>query len=337
LSENNAGRTVDSFIRTNPAKLNLIAMTPIRKKILVTGSNGLLGQKIIYALCERDDVETIATSKGANRLLLKEGYTYESLDITNAAEVEQVLSRHRPDVVINTAAMTNVDACEDKKEEAFQLNTAAVEIIVNAMRKLTPGSQLIHLSTDFVFDGVKGPYTEDDIPNPLSYYAITKMEAETIVAESGLHWAIARTIIVYGIVDNMSRSNIVLWAKDSLGKGQKINVVDDQFRSPTLAEDLAAGCIAIADKGAKGIFHVSGPETMSILDLVKQVADFWKLDQSLINPIKSDSLNQPAKRPARTGFIIEKAKKELNYSPHSFTEGLRILDEQLKGEKKKAH
>jgi dTDP-4-dehydrorhamnose reductase len=305
-------------------------MIQVPKKILVTGSNGLLGQKIIYALCKRNDVETIATSKGANRLLRKEGYTYESLDITSAAEVEHVLNLYRPDVVINTAAMTNVDACEDKKEEAFQLNTAAVEIMVNAMLKIIPDAQLIHLSTDFVFDGAKGPYVEEDIPNPLSYYAITKLEAETIVAESGLLWAIARTIIVYGIVDNMSRSNIVLWAKDSLSKGQKINVVDDQFRSPTLAEDLAVGCIAIADKGAKGIFHLSGPDTMSILDLVKRVADFWQLDKSLINPIKSDSLNQPAKRPARTGFIIDKAKKELNYTPHSFENGLRILDEQLK-------
>jgi dTDP-4-dehydrorhamnose reductase len=205
-------------------------MIQVPKKILVTGSNGLLGQKIIYALCKRNDVETIATSKGANRLLRKEGYTYESLDITSAAEVEHVLNLYRPDVVINTAAMTNVDACEDKKEEAFQLNTAAVEIMVNAMLKIIPDAQLIHLSTDFVFDGAKGPYVEEDIPNPLSYYAITKLEAETIVAESGLLWAIARTIIVYGIVDNMSRSNIVLWAKDSLSKGQKINVVDDVFR-----------------------------------------------------------------------------------------------------------
>jgi len=305
-------------------------MTLPLKKILVTGSNGLLGQKIIYKLRQRKDVQAIATSKGENRLLLTDGYIYESLDITNEAEVETVFAKHRPDVVINTAAMTNVDACEDKKEECYKLNTESVDIMVSAMEKIIPDSQFIHLSTDFIFDGEKGPYSEEDIPNPLSYYGISKFESETLVTESKLNWAIVRTIIVYGIVDNMSRSNIVLWAKEALTKGQKINVVDDQFRSPTLAEDLADGCIAIADKKARGIFNLSGPEPMSILELVYKVADFWKLDKSVINPIKSNTLNQPARRPPRTGFIIEKAKRELNYAPHSFEAGLRILDEQLK-------
>jgi len=128
----------------------------------------------------------------------------------------------------------------------------------------------------------------------------------------------------------MSRSNIVLWAKDALTKGQKINVVDDQFRSPTLAEDLAAGCILIADKGAEGIYNLAGPETFSILELVYKVADFWKLDKSLITPSGSTTLNQPAKRPPYTGLIIDKAKKELGYDPKRFEDALKVLDEQLK-------
>ena len=158
---------------------------------------------------------------------------------------------------------------------------------------------------------------------------ISKNESEKIVIQSTIKWAIARTIIIYGIVDNMSRSNMVLWAKDALSKSQKINVVDDQFRSPTLAEDLADGCIAIADKGATGIYHLSGPSTNSILDLVYQVAEYWKLDKSLINPIKSHTLNQAAKRPPYTGFVIDKAKKDLGYNPRSFMDGLKELDKQL--------
>jgi dTDP-4-dehydrorhamnose reductase len=173
-------------------------------------------------------------------------------------------------------------------------------------------------------------YVETDKANPLSYYALSKYESELVLQRSSISWAIARTIIVYGIVDNMSRSNIVLWAKDALTKGQKINVVDDQFRSPTLAEDLADGCILIADKRARGIYHLSGPDVMSILELVYRVADFWKLDKSVVTPSKSDTLNQPAKRPPRTGFDISKARKELGYAPHSFEEGLRVLDMQLK-------
>ena len=303
------------------------------KKILITGSNGLLGQKIIYALINRKDVQVIATSLGNNRLIKKDGYTYESLDITNRSEVESVFNKYLPDVIINTAAMTNVDACETKREECWALNVSAVQNMVDVISasKEKSDCQLIHLSTDFIFDGEKGSeYIETDIPKPQSYYALSKFESEKVLQKSNISWAIARTIIVYGIVDNMSRSNIVLWAKDALTKGQKINVVDDQFRSPTLAEDLADGCILIADKKAKGIYHLSGPETMSILDLVYNVADFWKLDKSVITPSKSDTLNQAAKRPPRTGLDMSKARKELGYAPHSFLEGLKILDEQLK-------
>jgi dTDP-4-dehydrorhamnose reductase len=302
------------------------------KRILITGSNGLLGQKLVYALIMRNDVQVIATALGPNRLLKQDGYTYESLDITDNEQVTSIIMEYQPEVVINTAAMTNVDACESKKEEAWLLNVTAVENIVKAIEAYSPTTHLIHLSTDFIFDGEKGSeYTETDVPNPLSYYALTKLEAEKVIQKSTIKWAIARTIIVFGIVDSMSRSNIVLWAKEALTKGQKINVVDDQFRSPTLAEDLANGCILIADKGATGIYNLAGPATFSVLELVYKVADFWKLDKSLVSPSKSTTLNQPAKRPPRTGLLIDKARKDLGYNPHSFEEGLKVLDDQLKG------
>lgn len=304
------------------------------KKILITGSNGLLGQKLVYALLKRNDVQCIATARGENRLIKKDGYIFESLNIENKQEVEKIFLKYKPDAIINTAAMTNVDACETKREDCWKANVVAVQNICDTICNLQStiyNPHLVHLSTDFIFDGQKGSeYVETDIPNPLSYYALSKYEGEKIIQQSKIKWAVARTIIVYGVVDNMSRSNIVLWAKDALTKGQKINVVDDQFRSPTLAEDLADGCILIADKGATGIYNLSGKNTMSVLELVYRVADFWKLDKSLVNPIKSDSLNQAAKRPPRTGFVIDKAIKDLGYNPHSFEEGLRIVDEQIK-------
>jgi dTDP-4-dehydrorhamnose reductase len=300
------------------------------KKYLITGSNGLLGQKLVYALLKRNDVSLIATAKGENRLLVQNGYAYKSMDIADAKQVNDVIKNVQADVIIHTAAMTNVDACETQQELCWSANVSAVHHLVDAIKNNSPHTHFIHLSTDFIFDGKKGSeYTEEDVPNPLSYYALSKWEGEKIVQASSISWAIARTIIVYGIVDNMSRSNVILWAKDALSKGQKINVVDDQFRSPTLAEDLADGCILIADKRAKGIYNLSGKETMSIFELVNRVADFWKLDKSLIHPSKSDTLQQAAKRPPRTGFVIEKAKRELGYNPHSFEEGLKILDEQL--------
>jgi dTDP-4-dehydrorhamnose reductase len=304
------------------------------KKILITGSNGLLGQKLVYRLKERKDVDLIATSKGENRILNKDGYTYVSLDITSKEEVENTISKFLPDVIINTAAMTNVDACETQPELCRKLNVDAVSYLLKAVKNQELSNpnykcHFIHLSTDFIFDGENGPYDENAIPAPLSIYGQSKLDAETLVINSGLNYAIVRTIIVYGIVDGMSRSNIVLWAREALLKGQKINVVNDQFRTPTLAEDLADGCILIADKGATGIFNISGKDFMSIYDLVVQVADYFKLDKNLINPISSSSLNQPAKRPPKTGFILDKALKELGYNPHTFKEGLAIVAKQI--------
>jgi dTDP-4-dehydrorhamnose reductase len=305
-----------------------------KKKILITGSNGLLGQKLVYKLMQHPALQLIATARGENRLVNKEGYIYETLDITNKEQTQSVISQYLPEIIINTAAMTNVDACESDREGAYAMNTAAVTYQVETLEHLQqihPGYQphYIHLSTDFIFDGTHGPLDENETPNPLSYYAETKLEAEKIVMASNLKWAIARTVLVYGIVDNMSRSNIVLWVKSNLEQGKQINVVDDQFRTPTLAEDLADGCILIAEKGATGIYNISGKDYMSILELARRVADYYGLDKSLINPSKSADIKQPAKRPPNTGFIIEKAKRDLGYNPHSFEEGIAILEKQI--------
>jgi dTDP-4-dehydrorhamnose reductase len=297
------------------------------KKILVTGSNGLLGQKITERILSKKDFDLIATAKGPNRYAIKEGYKYAEMDITDPENVNQILQEHQPDVVIHTAAMTNVDTCETEKERCWKLNVDAVGNLITACK--ANHVQLVQLSTDFIFDGANGPYLESAVPNPLSYYGASKLAAEKLLQASDIHWTILRTIIVYGIVNDMSRSNIVLWAKGALEKGDPINVVDDQWRMPTLAEDLAEICLLAAEKGAKGIYNASGKDMMSIIELVQQVADFYQLDKSLINPISSSSLNQAAKRPARTGFILDKSMNELGYRPHSFYEGMKIMQQQV--------
>jgi len=208
------------------------------------------------------------------------------------------------------------------------MNVNAVEYLLAACEK--HNTHLIHISTDFVFDGEDGPYSEVDIRKPLSYYGESKYASEMLLENSSYtNWAIARTIIVYGVVEKMSRSNIVLWAKGALEKGNPINVVDDQFRSPTLAVDLAKGCILIADQQAKGIYHLSGKDMMSILELVYRVADFYELNKGSVSAIKSITLNQAAKRPPKTGFVLDKAINELGYKPVSFEEGLAIVSEEL--------
>lgn len=299
-------------------------------KILITGSNGLLGQKLVKLLANKEGIKILATSTGENRIKAITGFDYISLDITNKLQVEQVFNQFKPTVVINTAAMTNVDACEDKKEECWNLNVNAVKYLIEASEKHQ--THLIHLSTDFIFDGENGPYKEEDKPNPLSYYGESKYEAEKLVQQAKTKWSIVRTIIVYGVVEDMSRSNIVLWAKQALEKGNPLTIVNDQFRMPTLAEDLAYACWLIAEKSATGIYHICGKDFMSVIELVNRVADFYGYDKSIISPIKSSSLNQAAKRPPKTGFVLDKAYKELEYSPCSFEEGLGIVTEQLKAQ-----
>ena len=297
------------------------------KKILVTGSNGLLGQKLVYKLKERPDVELIATARGANRLLDQTGYIFYQLDIENPKNVDEVIDAVKPHHIIHTAAMTQVDDCELNHAACDRANVDAVQYMVRAAER--NNCHFVHISTDFIFNGEEGPYDEEGIADPLSYYGNAKWKGELIVQQSKLKWAVLRTVLVYGIVDNMSRSNIVLWAKGALEKGEPINVVDDQFRSPTLAEDLADGCILAVDKQATGIYNISGKDQLSIIDLVRTVADYYGLDKSLINPVSSKTLNQPAKRPPVTGFILDKARRELGYNPHSFTEGIALMEKQL--------
>lgn len=235
----------------------------------------------------------------------------------------------RPDVVIHTAAMTNVDACELDPQACHLHNVTATAHLVKAAAR--HGSHFIHLSTDFIFDGADGPYAEDALPAPLSVYGRSKLDSEELVRGAGLdRWSIARTIIVYGVAPGLSRSNVVLWAKGALEKGEPIKVVDDQWRMPTLAEDLAAGCISIAERGASGVYHLSGPDGMSILELVLRVGTYFGLDTSKVAPVKSDALGQPARRPPRTGFVLDKARRDLGYSPHHFEEGLAVVHQQLR-------
>lgn len=299
----------------------------IKRKLLITGSNGLLGQKLVNQLKNHEHFDLVATSRGENRISEKNGYRYFNLDITDQSQVEKVFGQVQPDVVIHTAAMTNVDQCESEKEMCLALNVEAVKYLVKAAEK--SNSHFIHLSTDFIFDGKDGPYDEKAEPNPLSFYGQSKLDSEKIVQDSKLKWSIVRTIIVYGIVEDMSRTNIVLWAKSALEKKQKLSIVNDQYRTPVLAEDLASGCISIAEKGAEGIFNMGGKDFMSIVELVRRVADYYNLDKSYIEETSSSNLNQAAKRPPKTGLIIDKAKKEVNYNPRSFEEGIAFMESQL--------
>lgn len=295
-------------------------------KILVTGSNGLLGQKLVELLQHKQDIKLVATARSASVQQIHRG-EFQLLDVTDKKQVDTVIGSVKPDVIIHTAAMTQVDDCETKREACILNNVTAVEHLVEACE--ANNAHLVHVSTDFIFDGTHGPLDELAEPAPVNFYGESKLSAEKIIQDSNISWSILRTILVYGITNDLSRSNIVLWVKKSLEDGKKISVVNDQWRTPTLAEDLAMGCYLAAIKKAKGVYNISGKDFMSPYDIATQTAEFFKLDKSLITATDSTQFKQPARRPLKTGFIIDKAKKELGYEPHSFLEGLQILSKQI--------
>lgn len=300
-----------------------------KKTILITGANGLLGQKLVQQILDEGQFEVIPTGLGESRLPTSlKSAKWISLDITDRDDVLQVFEKTRPDFVINTAAMTNVDICEKEKKACEILNIHAVMNLIQATEKFN--SHLVHLSTDFIFDGEAGPYSEDDTPNPINYYGWTKMKAEEKIKASKIKWTIIRTVLVYGIANDMSRSNIILWVKESLEKGESLQLVNDQFRTPTLAEDLAQGCLLVIKKQAGGIYNISGKEQLTPYDMAIATADFFQLDKSKIKETNSEAFTQDAKRPMKTGFVIDKAIKELDYCPKSFMDGIGILSKQLK-------
>lgn len=297
-----------------------------KKKIFITGVNGLLGQKLVAQLAERGTFEIYGCGKGPCRIP-DQKFGYVTLDITEKDEVNRVISSIKPDIILHGAAMTNVDECELNQEAAYIVNVKATEYLLKAAEQIS--SHFIFVSTDFIFSGEKGPLDENAIPAPVNYYGETKLEAERIVQASTTKWAIARTVLVFGIAHDMSRSNIILWVKSSLEAGKNIQVVDDQFRTPTLAEDLAEGCILIAEKEAEGIYNISGKDFMSPYEMAIMTAEYFNLDQSLIARVDSKIFTQPAKRPLITGFIIDKAQKELGYEPKTFRTAIAILSKQI--------
>ncbi len=296
-------------------------------KVVVIGSNGLLGQTLVNKLYNNPEYSLYAMAWGKNRNSKTPDLSYFEIDLADFKAIKIQLNLLEPDFIINALAMTNVDACETEKDVCDFVNVDFVEQLALLSHELA--AHLIHISTDFIFDGVTGLYTEKDTPNPVNYYGFSKLKSEEKVQEILENHTILRTILVYGNVDNMKRSNIVLWVKESLEKGETIRIVDDQYRMPTYVGNLAEACILAMEKKAKGVFHISGNELLSIYDIALQIASFYNLPKALIQPIKSKDLNQKAKRPPKTGFVLERAVDTLGFKPLSFLEGLALFQNDL--------
>lgn len=285
----------------------------------------MLGQHLVNMLIETTPHHVIATGRGESRLPFasNELYQYFSLDITDGIAVNDFILLHKPDVIIHSAAMTQPDPCEENPVECWNVNVTATRFLIEAAEIVN--SFFIYISTDFVFDGMNGPYKETDETGPVNYYGSSKLAAEKSVMESSLKWSIVRTVLVYGNILVGNRSNVISWVKENLENNRPIKVVSDQLRTPTYVEDLAKGVLLVLEKKATGIFHISGETEMTPYDMAIATADYLGLDKSLMTKVNADTFTQPAKRPLKTGFIIEKAKSELGYQPISFKESLEKM------------
>jgi dTDP-4-dehydrorhamnose reductase len=288
---------------------------------LVTGANGFLGYYLVEQLLTAGH-QVIATSRGKNRLPFNDhpNFLYNEMDITDPFSVHDVFEKHKPDIVIHAGAQSKVDEAEKDQWETYRINVeGTVSLLINAAAHQ---SFVVFVSTDFIFDGIQGMYREDDKPNPINFYGKTKWEAEQAVTEYEYDWAIVRTILVYG-KPQAGKENILTVVRNKLSKGEEYRVVNDQFRTPTYVEDLAKGIVTIVTKRKLGIYNVGGAELMTPYQMAMAVADYFGLDSNLLKAVTEKDFSQPGRRPLKTGLNIDKARKELEYEPLPFAEGIR--------------
>lgn len=295
----------------------------IKKRILVTGANGMLGQRTINFYRSLDNVQLLATSVEEKPVF--DGVDYISGDLSDREKIKKIVSGFCPDFIVNAGAFTNVDLSESEKEAAWKINVKGVEYLAEGARIID--AHLIHISSDYIFDGKNGPYSETEKPNPLGYYGRTKLASENALKISGCIYTVLRTNVLYGIAD--SRPDFVRWVINSVKAGKQINIVTDQVNNPTFIDDLVQAVSRVIEFRKQGIFNIGGREFLTRFEFTEKIADFFTLDKNLIKPILTEELNQPAKRPLKSGLLTLKAETELGYKPHTIGETLVLMKREL--------
>jgi len=296
----------------------------VKNRILITGANGMLGQRAVQFYSSRENIELLATSVEEKSVF--DFVEYTQVDIKDRDNIKKVIYDYCPDFIVHTAAFTNVDLSERLREDAWKINVKGVEYIAEAAR--TIDAHIIHISTDYIFDGKNGPYDENAIPDPVGYYGRTKLASENTLRISGTFFSILRTNVLYGIAQN-SRPDFVRWVINSLSKNENIRIVKDQINNPTFIDDLVQGINKIIEFRKTGVYNIGGKEFLSRFDFTLRIAEYFNLDKKLILPITTDELKQPARRPLKSGLLILKAETELGYKPHTISETLAAMKKEL--------
>lgn len=293
------------------------------KRLLIIGASGLLGSKLFVQAAGKFEVRGTYNPDVDGRT----AWRLEPIDIGSKDEVERLFNKLQPECVILTAAMTNVDACEKQPFMANRVNASGPELVARCCKKL--GARLVHVSTDYVFDGSKSRrYTEDDMPRPVSAYGSTKLAGEKAVIATIPGSVIARPAVLYGWNPIEDKDNFVVWVLKKLRAGQRATLFEDQWISPTFADDLAKTLLELLEKDVSGVWHVSGPDCLDRPTCGRMIAEAFELDKGLIYPAPSASVPLPAKRPRYSCLDVSKVEKLLNRKMVTFEDGLKQMREQ---------
>ena len=292
----------------------------VKLKFLVTGSAGLVGQQVVKYLSKSNQVFSCY-----NESKPEYGDSVK-MDLKNYEMISSVLTEIKPDVVIHLGAMTGVDICEKEKTSASEINTKATEIIAKECSKLN--SFLVYVSTDYVFDGNFGMYKEDDVANPLGFYGKSKLEGEKAVQNFSTNWCIARTSTPFGL--HPTKKSFPMWVIENLQKQKQIDVLIDQFTSPTYIPNLSRMLIEISERRITGIIHAAGASKISRYQMASMVSDKLNLDGTLLKQISMNKMKWVAQRPKDSSLDVSRASSILNEKPQKIEQSLNLFIDEMK-------
>ncbi len=288
-------------------------------RIFITGGSGLAGSKLAEMALARG--EQVYSGYAHNQPPYGKEVKFDLLD---ANGIRDIIERMRPDVIVHSAALTDVDRCEREKDLAYKINVEGTRAIAEAARKA--GSYLVYISTDYVFDGQRGLYREEEETNPVSYYGLSKLLGEQFCLDQG---CIARTCVIYGSRPASGKVNFALWLLNALKSGKEARVVTDQFITPTLNSNLAAMVLEAADRHLSGIYHLSGASRVSRYDFACELARAFDLDRRLIIPSQMSDIGWLARRPMDSSLDTSKANRTLKNRPLNLYESLQVLRDEI--------
>jgi len=293
-------------------------------KLLITGASGLYGSKLAKLALDRGIEVYSSDIQG-----LSIYGNFVKLDIVGKAQVDEAFQNIKPDVVVHAATLTDVDKCEMDKELAWRVNVEGTKNIVEASK--SAGAFLVYISTDYVFSGEKGCYVESDSPEPINYYGITKLEAETVVMQNMAEsdFFIGRPSVIYGSTPAAGKVNFALWLIEALRKGDRVKIITDQWNTPTLNTNLAEMTLEVIERRLNGVYHTCGATRVSRFEFATKIADTFGLDKSLIDKVTSAQFTLPAKRPMDSSLDTTLAQRTLNCKPLTLDKALERLKEEL--------